>query len=52
MLGAWKNQTSFVNCFGCSADDVFNAYCKKNEVNFNRQENSDAVKDEADSRHI
>jgi hypothetical protein len=35
-----------------SADDVFNAYVKKNEVNFKRQESGYAVKDEGDSKHI
>ena len=35
-----------------SADDVFAAYVKKNEVNFKRQESGYSVKDEDDSRHI
>ena len=35
-----------------SADDVFATYCKKNEVNFKRQEDGYAKKDEDDSRHI
>jgi dimeric dUTPase (all-alpha-NTP-PPase superfamily) len=43
---------SMAQALGMSADDVFNAYCKKNEVNFKRQENGCAVKDEHDSRHI
>ena len=37
---------------GMSADDVFQAYCKKNEVNFKRQESGYRVKDESDSGHI
>jgi hypothetical protein len=35
-----------------SADDVFAAYVKKNEVNFKRQESGYTQKDEADSKHI
>ncbi len=37
---------------GMSADDVFNAYVKKNEVNFKRQESGYSTKDEHDSKHI
>ena len=37
---------------GMSADDVFNAYVKKNAVNFQRQESGYTAKDHADSRHI
>ena len=43
---------SMAQVLGMSADDVFNAYLKKNEVNFKRQESGYAVKDEADSKHI
>ena len=43
---------SLAQVLGMSADDVFNAYMKKNEVNFQRQDNGYAVKDEEDSRHI
>ena len=43
---------SMAQVLGMSADDVFNAYVKKNEVNFKRQESGYAVKDEADSKHI
>jgi dimeric dUTPase (all-alpha-NTP-PPase superfamily) len=43
---------SMAQVLGMSADDVFNAYVKKNEVNFKRQEEGYIVKDEADSRHI
>jgi hypothetical protein len=35
-----------------SADDVFAAYVKKNEVNFKRQETGYTVKDESDNKHI
>lgn len=37
---------------GMTADDVFDAYVKKNKVNFERQESGYAVKDETDSKHI
>src|SRR6266705_415003 len=39
---------SMAQVAGMSADDVFNAYCKKNEVNFKRQESGYTVKDETD----
>ena len=35
-----------------SADDVHEAYLKKNEVNHKRQESGYSSKDENDSRHI
>jgi hypothetical protein len=35
-----------------TADDVFQAYLKKNAVNFQRQESGYTQKDDADSRHI
>ena len=35
-----------------SADDVFAAYVKKNEVNFKRQESGYTAKDHDDSKHI
>ena len=37
---------------GMTADDVYEAYVKKNKVNFQRQEGGYTVKDESDSRHI
>jgi dimeric dUTPase (all-alpha-NTP-PPase superfamily) len=37
---------------GMSADDVFQAYVKKNEVNLRRQETGYATKDHGDSAHI
>jgi dimeric dUTPase (all-alpha-NTP-PPase superfamily) len=43
---------SLAQVLGMSADDVFAAYIKKNEVNFKRQESGYSVKDEDDSRHI
>ena len=43
---------SMAQVLGMSAEDVFNAYVKKNEVNFKRQDAGYVVKDEADSRHI
>ena len=43
---------SAAQVLGMSADDVFNAYVKKNEVNFKRQESGYAVKDGDDSKHI
>jgi dimeric dUTPase (all-alpha-NTP-PPase superfamily) len=43
---------SLAQVLGMSADDVFAAYVKKNEVNFQRQEGGYARKDEHDSRHI
>jgi dimeric dUTPase (all-alpha-NTP-PPase superfamily) len=43
---------SMAQVLGMSADDVFNAYTKKNEVNFKRQESGYTKKDEHDSKHI
>jgi dimeric dUTPase (all-alpha-NTP-PPase superfamily) len=43
---------SLAQVLGMSADDVFSAYMKKNEVNFQRQETGYATKDDADSKHI
>jgi len=43
---------SLAQTLGMSADDVFNAYVKKNEVNFKRQETGYAAKDHGDSKHI
>ena len=43
---------SLAQVAGMSADDVFQAYCKKNEVNFKRQETGYHVKNESDSEHI
>ena len=55
---AWRwsisstSSSRMAQVLGMSADDVFNAYVKKNEVNFKRQDSGYAVKDEADSKHI
>ena len=43
---------SLAQVLGMSADDVFAAYVKKNEVNFKRQESGYTKKDEHDSKHI
>ena len=43
---------SVAQVLGMSADDVFNAYIQKNEVNFKRQETGYTVKDDHDSKHI
>src|SRR6201986_2512123 len=43
---------SMAQVLGMSANDVFDAYVKKNEVNFKRQESGYTVKDEHDSKHI
>lgn len=43
---------SMAQVLGMSADDVFAAYVKKNEVNFKRQDSGYSKKDENDSKHI
>ena len=43
---------SAAQVLGMSADDVYQAYLKKNAVNFKRQESGYTVKDENDSKHI
>ena len=43
---------SMAQVLGMSADDVYEAYLKKNKVNHNRQDSGYSEKDEADSRHI
>jgi dimeric dUTPase (all-alpha-NTP-PPase superfamily) len=43
---------SLAQVLGMSADDVFQAYVRKNEVNFKRQETGYKVKDEHDSKHV
>jgi len=43
---------SLAQVLGMSADDVFEAYVKKNEVNFQRQADGYTQKNEGDSRHI
>ena len=43
---------SLAQVLGMSADDVFEAYVKKNEVNFQRQESGYTEKDHDDSKHI
>jgi dimeric dUTPase (all-alpha-NTP-PPase superfamily) len=43
---------SLAQTLGMSADDVFQAYEKKNQVNHARQETGYVAKDHDDSRHI
>jgi dimeric dUTPase (all-alpha-NTP-PPase superfamily) len=43
---------SLAQVLGMSADDVFQAYVRKNAVNFKRQESGYSVKDEHDSKHV
>ncbi|MFM8421034.1 MAG: dUTPase [Verrucomicrobiota bacterium] len=43
---------SMAQVLGMSADDVFQAYVKKNEVNLRRQDTGYATKDQGDSAHI
>jgi dimeric dUTPase (all-alpha-NTP-PPase superfamily) len=43
---------SLAQVLGMSADDVFDAYIKKNAVNFKRQDSGYTEKDEHDSKHI
>lgn len=43
---------SLAQVLGMSADEVFAAYLKKNQVNIERQNSGYACKNEADSRHI
>ena len=43
---------SMAQVLGLSADDVFAAYVKKNEVNLRRQDSGYTEKDADDSRHI
>jgi dimeric dUTPase (all-alpha-NTP-PPase superfamily) len=43
---------SLAQTLGMSAEDVFQAYVKKNQVNLQRQDAGYSKKDESDSRHI
>ncbi|TVR50639.1 MAG: dUTPase [Puniceicoccaceae bacterium] len=43
---------SLAQSLGMTADDVFLAYVKKNEINHQRQESGYEKKDHGDSRHI
>jgi len=43
---------SAAQVLGLSADDIFQAYLKKNAVNFQRQDSGYTQKNEADSKHI
>lgn len=46
------DQLRLAQVLGMSADDVFNAYAKKNRVNFQRQQSGYNSKNEADCKHI
>jgi dimeric dUTPase (all-alpha-NTP-PPase superfamily) len=43
---------SLAQVLGMRAEDVYEAYCQKNKVNFQRQDSGYTVKDHEDSRHI
>ena len=43
---------SLAQTLGMTADDVYQAYLKKNAVNFQRQDSGYVRKDETDSKHI
>ncbi len=43
---------SLAQTLGMTAEDVYQAYVKKNQVNHQRQESGYVQKDEADSKHI
>ena len=43
---------SLAQTLGMTAQDIYDGYVKKNEVNHKRQESGYAIKDHADSRHI
>ena len=43
---------SLAQVLDMSADDIFEAYRKKNEVNFQRQDSGYTAKDADDSKHI
>lgn len=43
---------SLAQTLDMSADDVYQAYLKKNKVNHNRQDSGYSEKNEEDSRHI
>jgi dimeric dUTPase (all-alpha-NTP-PPase superfamily) len=43
---------SLAQSLGMTADDVYQAYLKKNEINVKRQESGYATKNHDDSRHI
>ena len=43
---------SLAQVLGMSAEDVYDAYLKKNKVNHERQDSGYSQKDENDSRHI
>ena len=43
---------SMAQTMGMTAQDIYDGYVKKNEVNHKRQDSGYVVKDHADSKHI
>lgn len=43
---------SLAQVLGMSAEDLYQAYLKKNQINFQRQESGYTTKDEQDCKHI
>lgn len=43
---------SAAQVLGLNADEIFEAYTKKHQVNLDRQESGYTVKDESDNKHI
>ena len=43
---------SIAQVLGMSADDIFDAYCKKNAINHERQDSGYVTKNKDDSRSI
>ena len=43
---------SIAQVLGMSADDIFDAYCKKNAINHERQDSGYVIKNKDDSRSI
>lgn len=43
---------SIAQALGMSADDIFDAYCKKNAINHERQDNGYVTKNKNDSRSV
>ncbi len=43
---------SLAEVLGMTADDVYDVYMQKNKVNFERQDNGYAVKDESDNKNV
>lgn len=43
---------SLAQVLGLTADDIYNGYLEKNKINFARQDNGYAVKDESDNKNV